>query len=140
MFLGHYGVALALKRKEPKVSLGTLFIAAQLVDMLWGAFLLLGWEHVRILPDDNPLLVLQFYDYPISHSLVGAFAWGAVAAALYYSWPTRDTTRHWQAAVLVGRGGGLALAAGSRRARARPAAGRQRLAEARVSGSGGTSA
>jgi hypothetical protein len=57
---------------------------------------------VRILPDPNPLLTLQFYDYPISHSLVGALAWGLAAAALYYSWPTRDTTRHWQAAVLVG--------------------------------------
>ena len=102
MFLGHYGAALALKRVEPKVSLGTLFIAAQLADLLWGTFLLLGWEHVRVLPDDNPLLTLQFYDYPISHSLVGALGWGLVAAALYYSWPTRDTTRHWQAAALVG--------------------------------------
>jgi hypothetical protein len=102
MFLGHYGVALALKRAEPKISLGTLFVAAQLVDLLWGVFLLLGWEHVRILPDDNPLLALQFYDYPISHSLVAALAWGLAAAALYYSWPTRDTTRHWQAAALVG--------------------------------------
>ena len=95
-------MALALKRKEPKVSLGTLFIACQLVDILWGVFLVLGWEHVRVLPDDNPLLALQFYDYPISHSLVAAFAWGLAAAALYYSWPTRDTSRHWQAAVLVG--------------------------------------
>jgi hypothetical protein len=102
MFLGHYGAALALKRAEPKVSLGTLFVAAQLVDVLWGAFLVLGWEHVRILPDDNPLLLLQFYDYPITHSLVGALGWGLAAAALYYSWPTRDTTRHWQASVLVG--------------------------------------
>ena len=102
MFLGHYGVALALKRAEPKISLGTLFIATQLVDILWGGFLLLGWEHVRPLPDDNPLLTLQFYDYPISHSLVGAVAWGFVAAAVYYSWPTRDTTRHWQASALVG--------------------------------------
>jgi hypothetical protein len=102
MFLGHYGLALALKRVEPKISLGTLFVAAQLADLLWGIFLLLGWEHVRILPDDNPLLSLQFYDYPISHSLVGALAWGLAAAALYYSWPTRDTTRHWQAAALVG--------------------------------------
>ena len=103
MFLGHYGVALALKRAEPKVSLGTLFIATQLVDLLWGAFLLLGWEHVRILPDDNPLLTLQFYDYPISHSLVGRGGLGVAAAACYYSWPTRDTTRHWQASALVGR-------------------------------------
>jgi hypothetical protein len=102
MFLGHYGAALALKRVEPKVSLGTLFVAAQLVDVLWGAFLLLGWEHVRVLPDDNPLLRLQFYDYPISHSLVGALGWGLAAAACYYSWPTRHTTRHWQASALVG--------------------------------------
>lgn len=102
MFLGHYGVALALKRAEPKISLGTLFVAAQLADLLWGIFLLLGWEHVRILPDDNPLLTFQFYDYPISHSLVAALAWGLAAAALYYSWPTRDTTRHWQAAAIVG--------------------------------------
>jgi len=101
MFLGHYGVALALKRAEPKISLGTLFVATQLADLLWGIFLLLGWEHVRILPDANPLLTLQFYDYPISHGLVGAVGWGIAAGAAYYSWPTRDTTRHWQAAALV---------------------------------------
>jgi hypothetical protein len=102
MFLGHFAVAFAAKRAAPTASLGTLFIACELVDILWGAFLVIGWEHVRILPDDNPLLVLQFYDYPITHSLVGALGCGLAAAALYYSWPTRDTTRHWQAAVLVG--------------------------------------
>jgi hypothetical protein len=102
MFLGHYGVALALKRAEPKLSLGTLFLSVQLLDVLWGTFLLLGWEHVRLLPDDNPLLALQFYDYPISHSLVGAFGWGLAAAVVYYSWPTRDTSRHARAAAIVG--------------------------------------
>lgn len=102
MFLGHYGAALALKRVEPKISLGTLFVATQLLDLLWGGFLLLGWEHARVLPDDNPLLAFQFYDYPISHSLVGALGWGLAAAVAYYSWPTRDTSRHWQAAALVG--------------------------------------
>ncbi|HEX3273383.1 MAG TPA: hypothetical protein VHR43_00895 [Gemmatimonadales bacterium] len=102
MFLGHYGIALALKRAEPKVSLGTLFIATQLLDVVWGVCLLLGWEHVRILADPNPLLALQFYDYPISHSLVGAIGWGLFGAAAYYSWPTRNTTRHRQASLLVG--------------------------------------
>src|SRR6476469_2447987 len=102
MFLGHYAVALALKRAEPKLSLGTLFLAVQLCDLLWGAFLLLGWEHVRIVTDGSSLLPLEFYDYPISHSLVGTIILGVVAAALYYSWPTRDTSRHWQAAALVG--------------------------------------
>ena len=102
MFLGHYGAALALKRAQPKISLGTLFLATQLMDVLWGVFLLAGWEHVRFLPDDNPLLVLQFYDYPISHSLVAALGWGLAAGAVYYSWPTRDTSRHLRAALLVG--------------------------------------
>jgi hypothetical protein len=102
LFLGHYGVALALKRAEPKLSLGTLFVAAQLLDLLWGIFLLLGWEHARIVPENTPLTQLEFWDYPISHSLVGALAWSIVAAACYYSWPTRDTTRHWQAAAIVG--------------------------------------
>ena len=100
MFLGHYGVAFALKRAEPKLSLGTLFVAVQLPDLLWGIFLLLGWERARIVPDS--VISLEFIDYPISHSLVGLLAWSLVAAALYYSWPTRDTSRHWQAAAIVG--------------------------------------
>jgi hypothetical protein len=102
MFLGHYGVAFALKRAEPKVSLGTLFLAAQLADLLWGCFLLLGWEHVRIIPEVIGRTPFDFYDYPLSHSLLAGVLWGLALAAIYYSWPTRDTSRHWQAAALVG--------------------------------------
>lgn len=102
MFIGHYGVALAIKRVEPKVSLGALFFATQLADLLWGCFLLIGWEHVRIVPDSNPLLNFVFIDYPISHSLVGMIVAGIGAGIVYYSWPTRDTTRHWQASVVIG--------------------------------------
>jgi hypothetical protein len=102
MFIGHYGVALAIKRAEPKISLGVLFLATQLADVLWGCFLLIGWEHVRIVPDSNPLLNFVFFDYPISHSLVGMIGAGIAAAIVFYSWPTRDTTRHWQASVIVG--------------------------------------
>ena len=101
MFLGHFGAALALKRVEPKLSLGTLVFAAQLTDLLWGAFLLTGWERVRIDPGYTAVTPLQFIDYPITHSLVGAAAWALVAGAVYYSWPTRDTSRHWQASAIV---------------------------------------
>jgi hypothetical protein len=102
MFLGHYGVAFALKRAEPKLSLGTLFISVQLLDLLWGIFVLLGWEHARIVPGHSAITPLEFLNYPISHSLVGAAIWSLVAAAAYYSWPTRDTSRHWQASAIVG--------------------------------------
>ncbi len=102
MFIGHYGVALAVKRAEPKISLGVLFLAAQLADVLWGCFLLVGWEHVRIVPDSNPLLTFDFFDYPISHGLLGMIGAGVATSIVYYSWPTRDTARHWQASVVVG--------------------------------------
>jgi hypothetical protein len=102
MFLGHYGVAFALKRAEPKVSLGTLFLAVQLVDLLWGICLLLGWEEVRIAPGATAATPLEFVSYPITHSLLAGVLWAVAAAAVYYSWPTTDTARHWRASLIVG--------------------------------------
>jgi hypothetical protein len=103
MFLGHYGVAYALKRAEPRVPLGTLFLSVVLVDTLWGIFLLTGWEQARIVPGLTPVTPLEFTSYPLTHSLVGALAWGLLAATIAYSWPTRDTSRHhWLKSLVVG--------------------------------------
>ena len=84
MFIGHVGVALAAKKAAPRVSLGTLVLAAQFVDVLWPVFLLIGLEHVRIDPGNTRVTPLDFYDYPISHSLVGAVVWSALVGAAYY--------------------------------------------------------
>ena len=84
MFLGHYAVAFAAKRAVPAVSLGTLFLAAQLVDGLWPAFLLLGLEHVEIAPGDTAFTPLRFVDYPITHSLLTCAAWAALFGVAYY--------------------------------------------------------
>ena len=73
MFLGHVAVGLAGKRIAPSVSLATWLSSAQLVDLLWPLFLLAGLEHVRIAPGITPFTPLDFYDYPITHSLVGAW-------------------------------------------------------------------
>lgn len=101
MFIGHYGLALGLKRVEPKVSLGALFLAVQLVDLAWGATILLGWERVRIIPGFTPATPLEFLSYPITHSLVAAFAWAAAAAAIWYTVPSRDTSRRVRAAAVI---------------------------------------
>ena len=102
MFIGHFGVAFGLKRVEPKLSLGILFLAVQLVDLAWGAFLLLGWETAAIVPGLTAATPLEFLSYPISHSLLGALGWGLAAAIIAYSWPTRDTSRHhWLKALVV---------------------------------------
>jgi len=87
MFIGHYAVALAAKRAAPRTSLGTLFVAVQLADMLWPILLLLGWEHAHFEAGPNPFLVLWLDSIPISHSLLTLIAWGALFAGLYH-WRT----------------------------------------------------
>ena len=84
MFIGHFGVALAAKKVTPRTSLGSLFFAAQFLDLLWPLFLLLGWEHVRIAPGITRMTPMDFYDYPITHSFVMAVAWSAVVGTGYY--------------------------------------------------------
>jgi len=83
MFIGHYALALAAKRAAPRTSLGTLFVAVQLADMLWPILLLLGWEHAHFEAGPNPFLVLWLDSIPISHSLLMLIAWGALFAGLY---------------------------------------------------------
>jgi hypothetical protein len=85
MFLGHYAVGLAAKKAEPKVSLGTFFLATQFIDLLWPLFLLLGIEAVRIDPGNTAFTPLDFYHYPFTHSLIGVLFWSLVFGLVYYA-------------------------------------------------------
>ncbi|HTH01354.1 MAG TPA: hypothetical protein VL882_13885 [Vicinamibacterales bacterium] len=78
MFIGHIAVALAGKRMAPSVSLATWLASVQLVDLLWPLFLLTGLEHVRVAPGITRFTPLDFYDYPITHSLIGAVCWAVL--------------------------------------------------------------
>ena len=80
MFIGHIAVGLAGKRAASSVSLATWLTSVQLVDMIWPIFLLLGLEHVRIAPGITRFTPLDFYDYPLTHSLVGSACWAAIFA------------------------------------------------------------
>lgn len=82
MFLGHIALGLGARRAMPRVPLATWFVAVQFVDLLWPIFLLAGLEHVRIAPGITAFTPLEFYDYPITHSLVGGLGWGLVLAAI----------------------------------------------------------
>jgi len=73
MFLGHFAVAFAAKRAAPAVSLGTLFLAAQLADLIWPNLVLLGIERFEVHPGITAVTPLEFIHYPYSHSL-GALA------------------------------------------------------------------
>jgi len=100
MFIGHYGVALAAKRLAPRTSLGTLVLAAEFVDALWPIFLMAGIEHVHIAPGMTRVSPLDFYDYPISHSLLAAIGWTAAFGIIYYAL-RRYARGAWVASTLV---------------------------------------
>lgn len=85
MFVGHFAVGFGAKRLAPRASLGTLFLAAQFVDLVWPLFLLVGLETVRIAPGITTVNSLDFVHYPITHSLVAAIVWGVLAGLVYWS-------------------------------------------------------
>lgn len=84
MFIGHFGLGMGLKKATPAVSLGTLFIAVQLLDLIWPTLLLLHVETVIIHPELGGNRVLEFNSYPYTHSLLGAVCWSLLFGGLYF--------------------------------------------------------
>lgn len=83
MFIGHFAAAFAAKKVVPSASLGTLFLAAQFVDLLWPVLVLTGLESFRIAPGITAVSPLEFVSYPISHSLLTAIGWSVLVALLW---------------------------------------------------------
>lgn len=83
MFIGHYAVALGAKRLVPSISLGALFLACQLADLIWPNLVLLGIEKLEIDPGNTAITPLNFVYYPYSHSLLAMTVWGCAFACLY---------------------------------------------------------
>lgn len=83
MFIGHYALAFAAKKADPAVSLGTLFIAVQLADLVWPVLVLAGVERFEIRPGITAVTPLDFTHYPYSHSLLALAAWGAALGVAY---------------------------------------------------------
>lgn len=83
MFVGHYGVSFAARRVAPTIPLWTLFIAVQLLDVLWAPFVLVGIEKVRIAPGITASNPFDLYYMPYTHSLVAAVLWSGGAFLLY---------------------------------------------------------
>ena len=83
MFVGHYGISFAAKKAEPAIPLWVLFIAVQLLDVLWAPLVLLGIEKVRIVPGFTASNPLDLYYMPYTHSLVAAIGWSVVAFLAY---------------------------------------------------------
>lgn len=84
MLVGHVAAGMVGKRVAPRVSLGTLVLAAVLCDLLWGAFLLAGLEHVEIQPARGAANYFHVVDDAYSHGLLTTIIWGALFAGLWF--------------------------------------------------------
>lgn len=112
MFIGHYAPAFAAATSPKSPRLAALFVAAQLVDIAFFSFLILGVEKMRMLPGATVMNAMDLYDMPWTHSLAGAIGWGALFAiavkALRGSWTAgliggAVVVSHWLIDLLVHR-------------------------------------
>lgn len=83
MFVGHYGVSFAAKRVAPTIPLWVLFLAVQLLDVLWAPFVMVGLEKVAIVPGITASNPLDLYYMPYSHSLIAATFWSLVGGLVW---------------------------------------------------------
>lgn len=91
MFIGHFGVGFGAKKAAPQLSLGTLILAAELVDLLFPVFTLLGLEALRLDPGNTRVAPFDFYRYPFTHSLATGIGWGLLLGLAIYAF--RRTAR-----------------------------------------------
>jgi hypothetical protein len=84
MFIGHYAVGFAAKKISSGPSLGTYFLAALWLDLIWVIFLIFGWEQARIAPGITEMFPIELFDMPYSHSLLAATCWALLLATLYF--------------------------------------------------------
>lgn len=83
MFIGHYAAAVAARRLTTRPSLGWLFAACQLPDLVWPVLVLAGVERLSIDPGNTAFTPLSFDYYPWTHSLLMSAVWGALLGGLY---------------------------------------------------------
>ncbi len=84
MFIGHFAPALIAASHPKAPRLGVLFAAAQLVDIGFFVFVMLGIEHMRIVPGITATNPMDLYHMPYTHSLLGGVIWGLCLAAILW--------------------------------------------------------
>lgn len=84
MFIGHFAAGFAAKKISPKISLGTTFIACQLLDLIWPVLLLTGVEQAEVNPEHRATPI-DFTHYPYSHSLLFVLMWSLLLGGMTYT-------------------------------------------------------
>jgi hypothetical protein len=101
MFAGHLGAGLILKRANPSVNLGVLFLASFFLDVILWVFILLGVESIRI-PTDFPQRHYFTFVFPYSHGFGSSVCWSLLAGLVgYWQWRTPASARRSAALILT---------------------------------------
>ncbi|TGM58298.1 hypothetical protein [Leptospira adleri] len=93
MFIGHYSVAFVLKKTVPKTPFWSLLVGVQFVDFLFMIFVMLGIEHMRLIPGFTESNPFDLYYMPYTHSLIAGVLWSIlVFCGFYFYTKAEDTT------------------------------------------------
>lgn len=113
MYIGHFAPAFAAAAASPEAPrLGTLFVAAQLVDLAFFVFVIVGVEHMRVVPGITAMNPMDLYHMPYTHSLLatslwaagfGLVAWGTLRSVTAGIWTAVVVLSHWFVDLLVHR-------------------------------------
>ena len=82
MYAGHFAAALAIKAKEPRAPTWALLVGVGFLDVLFGIFVMLRVERVRMTPGVAPGFSLDFIDW--SHSLMMSLVWAGLLAIPFW--------------------------------------------------------
>lgn len=102
MFIGHFAPALIAATHKDAPRLPVLFVAAQLVDWAFFAFLLTGAEKMRFREGTSVMNPMDLYHMPYTHSLLGAAVFGIGTTVIIWAlargngnvivvWPRQET-------------------------------------------------
>ncbi|VAW79179.1 hypothetical protein MNBD_GAMMA12-412 [hydrothermal vent metagenome] len=92
MFIGHYAVCFAIKHYEKKTSLGRLFIAVQLLDLVFFTLVVAGVEKFSLQEHYLAASHIKAGYFPWSHSLFAAVLWSITTYCIFmYMLPVRGS-------------------------------------------------
>jgi hypothetical protein len=100
MLAGHYSASFLLKKVDPSIKLWHLFLAVQLLDVLWAIFILLGIEKADM-SETLPALPIHLTYMPYTHSLPGALFWSLAACCAYRFFLARGQGGY-KASIIIG--------------------------------------
>ena len=102
MFIGHWAPAFAagaISSESPR--LGTLFVAAQLVDWAFFLFVLIGVEDMRIVPGITAMNPLDLHHMPYTHSLAGTAGFALIFGLIVWRMSRNAVAGVWAGLVVV---------------------------------------